>query len=102
MAEYLTGQGVPAEQILLEEESHNTWENLRRSRAVLEEHGYDVADGVVVVSNAFHLTRVRMLAERLGYGEISTLGAPSSHLPSRLKMYIREPIALVKSFVLDR
>ena len=43
-----------------------------------------------------------MLAGRFGYGEISTLAAPSSHLPSRLYMYIREPLALVKSFLLDR
>ena len=55
-----------------------------------------------MVSNGFHLTRARMLAGRFGYGEISTLAAPSSHLPSRLYMYIREPLALVKSFLLDR
>ena len=56
----------------------------------------------VVVSNGFHLTRARMLAERAGYDSVSTLAAPSSHLPSRLHMYVREPLALVKSFFLDR
>ena len=43
-----------------------------------------------------------MLAERAGFDNISTLAAPSSHLPSRLKMYVREPLALVKSFLFDR
>ena len=57
---------------------------------------------VLVVSNGFHLTRARMLAERFGYGEVSTLAAPTSHIPSRIQMYIREPLALVKSFFLDR
>ena len=33
---------------------------------------------------------------------VSTLAAPCSHLPSRLKMYIREPLALAKSFLFDR
>ena len=30
------------------------------------------------------------------------MAAPESHLPSRLKMYLREPLALVKSFMVDR
>ena len=69
---------------------------------MLEEAGIDPSDGVILVSNGFHLTRARMLAERIGYENVSVLAAPTSHLPSRLHMYIREPIALVKSFVLDR
>ena len=102
MADYLMEKGVPEENIFLEEESHNTIQNLMYSKKVLEDRGYDIREGVAVVSNGFHLTRVRMLAGRAGYENVSTLAAPSSHLPSRLKMYIREPIAMVKSFVLDR
>lgn len=101
MADYLMEKGVPEENILLEENSHNTIQNLTYSKRLLEERGYDISGGVAVVSNGFHLTRVRMLAGRAGYENVSTLAAPSSHIPSRLKMYIREPIALVKSFVLD-
>lgn len=102
MADYLTAKGVPEESILLEEGSRNTIQNLVYSKQLLEEQGYDVSEGVVVVSNGFHLARARMLAGRAGYENVSVLAAPSSHVPSRLKMYIREPIALVKSFVLDR
>ena len=103
MADYLMEEGVEEERILLEDQSHNTSQNLRNSAQVLKEAGYDLEEtDVLVVSNGFHLTRARMLAERAGFGEISTLAAPTSHLPSRLKMYIREPLALVKSFVFDR
>ena len=58
----------------------------------------------MVVSNGFHLARVRMLWGRVWEEEctLSTLAAPSTHLPSRLKMYIREPLALVKSYFFDR
>ena len=98
----LVEQGVEEERILLEEASHNTVQNLRYSRALLEEEGIDTSGGVLVVSNGFHLARVRMLAARCGFGQVSTLAAPESHLPSRLMMYIREPLALVKSFLLDR
>ena len=103
MADYLEKHGVDADQILLEDESSNTKENLIYSRELLEEQGVDVGEeGVLVVSNGFHLTRSRMLAERFGYGHVSTLAAPTSHVPSRIQMYIREPLALVKSFLLDR
>lgn len=103
MADYLEEHGVDADQILLEDESSNTKENLIYSRELLEEQGVDVGEeGVLVVSNGFHLTRSRMLAERFGYGHVSTLAAPTSHIPSRIQMYIREPLALVKSFFLDK
>lgn len=102
MADYLAEHGIPRENMILETMSHNTWQNLSFSARHLEEAGYDIKDGVMIVSNGFHLPRARMLARRLGFEQVSVLAAPSSHVPSRLKMYIREPIALVKSFVLDR
>ena len=102
MADYLAEHGIPRENMILETMSHNTWQNLNFSARHLEEAGYDIKDGVMIVSNGFHLTRAKMLAGRIGFEQVSVLAAPSSHVPSRLKMYIREPIALVKSFVLDR
>jgi uncharacterized SAM-binding protein YcdF (DUF218 family) len=104
MYDYLVEHGVDGERILLEDQSHNTDQNLRNTVELLADAGYDADADIVVVSNGFHLTRVRMLWSRICGGDdnLSTLAAPSSHLPSRLKMYLREPLALVKSFVLDR
>lgn len=102
MADYLVEQGFPSEQIIQESQSHNTNQNLRLSAQLLTQAGVDPEEGVLLVSNGFHLTRAKMLAERAGFENISALAAPSSHLPSRLKMYVREPLALVKSFIFDR
>ena len=102
MADYLADHGFARENIILETQSHNTHQNLVYSAKHLEEAGIDVKDGVVIVSNGFHLTRAKMLAGRAGYENVSVLAAPSSHTPTRLKMYVREPLALVKSFVFDR
>ena len=103
MADYLEEHGVDSDQILLEDQSSNTKENLICSRELLEEHGIIVgSDEVLVVSNGFHLTRAQTLAERYGYKSVSALAAPTSHIPSRIQMYIREPLALVKSFFLDK
>ena len=103
MADYLMEQGIEQERILLEDQSHNTVQNLTLTRRLLDELGYDLEQDIVVVSNGFHLTRVRMLWDRVWEEDnLSTLAAPSSHVPSRLKMYLREPLALAKSFVFDR
>jgi len=104
MRDYLTEAGLDARRIIMEDESHNTYQNMIYSARVMDEHDLDMEQGVLVVSNGFHLTRARMLWQRVtGEGEhLSTLAAPSSHTLSRLWMYIREPLALVKSFFLDR
>ena len=102
MADYLADHGFDRENIILETQSQNTDQNLRYSALHLAEAGIDIREGVVLVSNGFHLTRAKMLAGRAGFENISTLAAPSSHTPTRLKMYVREPLALVKSFVFDR
>lgn len=102
MADYLEAHGVARECIIEENLSHNTYQNLAYTAGHLKEAGIDPKDGVVIVSNGFHLTRAKMLAGRVGFENISTLAAPSSHIPTRLKMYIREPLALVKSFLFDR
>lgn len=103
MYDYLTAHGVDGGHILLEDRSFSTWENVTFSLETLAAGEYDASGGVVLVSNAFHLTRARMLWERAdGIGPVSALAAPSSHFPTRLQMYVREPLALVKSFFLDR
>lgn len=104
MRDYLVQEGIESERILVEDQSHNTVQNITYSARLMEERDLDMEQGVLIVSNGFHLTRARMLWDRVtGEGEhLSTLAAPSSHLPSRLWMYIREPLALVKSYILDR
>ena len=102
MYDYLTAHGVDGGQILMDDRSFNTRENVAYSLEALVAGGYDTSAGVVLVSNAFHLTRARMLWERAdGAGPVSVLAAPSSHWPTRLRMYVREPLALVKSFFFD-
>ncbi|MCI8303590.1 MAG: YdcF family protein [Lawsonibacter sp.] len=102
MADYLADHGFKREHIILEAMSHNTYQNFTFTARHLEDAGIDTREGIVIVSNGFHLTRARMLAGRVGFENVSTLAAPSSHTPSRLKMYVREPLALVKSFIFDR
>ena len=102
MADYLTAHGVEEEKVLLEPDSHNTAQKFRLFQTAAGPGGDRHLGRMLLVSNGFHLTRARMLAERAGFEQVSTLAAPASHLPSRLYMYVREPLALVKSFLFDR
>lgn len=86
--------------ILLEDKATNTGENLKFSKVVLADAGYDVSDGVILVSNNFHLARCALLGSRFGYS-VSTLSAVADHLPTKVYNYLREPFALVKSFLFD-
>ena len=101
MYEYLVDHGVDGQRIHLEDQSHNTKENLQNSKKLLGDLGYDPEEiEVLIVSNDFHLTRATMLAERYGM-ESSRLAAPATHITSKIKMFFSEPLALVKSFLLD-
>ncbi len=103
MANYLRAHGFEGT-ILQEENSYNTWQNVNYSLDLLKKEGYDTTDGVMLVTNGFHLSRIQMLWGRVTgtTANVSTLSAPVSHTPSAIQMFFREPLALVKSFVFDR
>lgn len=104
MYDYLTEHGVDGNSIFLEDQSRNTWQNINYTLDLLREEGHDTTSDVLLVSSGFHLTRISMLWERAvgGTDMVSTLAAPVTHKPSAVKMFFREPLALVKSFLLDR
>ena len=114
MYDYLTAHGVDGANILLEESSYNTHQNIRGTLNLLwnepnswewtDGSGLHTPDSYVLVSNDFHLSRALMLWKRATgrLDNVTTLPAPCSHFPSRVKMFFREPLALVKSFFFDR
>lgn len=112
MYDYLTERGVDGANIWMEDQSRNTWQNINNTFALMEGEGWDLTEDVLLVSSGFHLARIQMLWDRARVGilrdevyndqYISTLAAPVSHAPSRVQMFFREPLALVKSFLLDR
>lgn len=99
MEAFLRAQGFEGV-ILKEDSSHNTKENLKNSKEVLAQAGYDIQDGVILVSNDFHLARARLLGWRFGY-KVSTLAGKSDHLGHKIYNFLREPVGLVKSALLD-
>ena len=71
MYEYLAGRGIDPERIRREDRSRNTVENLRFSRAFIEEGA-----SVGIVTNNFHVYRAERLAAGQGYGRVQGIAAP--------------------------
>jgi uncharacterized SAM-binding protein YcdF (DUF218 family) len=88
MADLLLARDVPEHAIQLEDSSTNTRENLRFALPILETLG---TDRIVIVSDAYHLPRAKLIARRLGLH--ATGHAPplqSARLWPQAKGWLRE------------
>ncbi len=99
MRRALVRRGVDESRLYPEERSTSTQENLRYSRAILEELGVDPAQRVAIVTSDFHLCRARLM-----WG--GDPAAVPAHLPSALyfqcltvNYFIREAFGLAAYFV---
>lgn len=95
MAEYLVEHGVPAEQVLAEDRSRTTEENLRLSRAVADQA---LPQGsrpghLLVATNNYHVPRTALLSRRLGV-DADVVGGDTAgyYVPSA---YLREFLAVM-------
>lgn len=61
--QYAIEQGIPEEDIYLEETSTITQENLANAKVVMEEHSFETA---IIVSDPLHMKRAMLLAEDCG------------------------------------
>ena len=99
MRRALVRRGVDESRLYPEERSTSTQENLRYSRAILEELGVDPAQRVAIVTSDFHLCRARLM-----WG--GDTAAVPAHLPSAryfqcltVNYFIREAFGLAAYFV---
>ncbi|WP_150268013.1 YdcF family protein [Paenibacillus tepidiphilus] len=92
MRNYLVSQGVPEDIIHLDNESTNTYENLRYSQAIMREEELNTA---VIITHSFHGTRALEMAEELGY-QTPALAVTESKVMSMLKYKTREILAYTK------
>ncbi|RQD70498.1 MAG: YdcF family protein [Tindallia sp. MSAO_Bac2] len=96
---YLEGQKVPSEQILKEEESTNTLENIRNSVEALEKHKGINVEKIVIITSDYHMFRAQLIGRRIG---VETHGITASS-PTSLYWYyaMREFAAIFKSMISD-
>ncbi|MCH5203414.1 MAG: YdcF family protein [Oscillospiraceae bacterium] len=61
---YFIEKGVPAEQIISEDSSTSTEENIKYAAEILKER--EISDGIVLITNEFHQYRAYVFASRYG------------------------------------
>ena len=94
MARYLMENGIPEEQIYLEDRSTSTRENLRYSRAFTDpEH-----DRIGIVTNGFHMYRALLTAGQEGYKNVYKIPA-SSNPVFQINYMTREFFAVISVWV---
>lgn len=96
MYEVARQEGVPPNQIALEELSTNTIENLRNSKSLMQNRGWQSA---ILVSDAFHLYRARQQAKDLGLDVVGwwpALASPGwQNFDERSFGLVRDTLALM-------
>lgn len=88
---YLLGEGIAIDRIIEENQSTNTYENLKFSKERIEQD----TDKVVIVTNKFHIFRATSIAKKIGYADVEGLGAKSDKILT-VSYYVREAIAVIK------
>jgi vancomycin permeability regulator SanA len=83
--------GVAGNDIIIEDESHSTWENIAHSKNLTSQ-----CSSVVAVSDQYHLARIELLSWRQGWGDLQTV--PAQDRPpedSEKRSVYREVLAFI-------
>lgn len=101
MADYLQKyHSISAQRLLIENKSTSTELNLKYGETILNQHGLNKQQAILIVSNDFHLLRAEKIATKLGYTHISSFPAPTP-LNIRYNAWLREYFAFISGFVLN-
>lgn len=92
MCDYLIRQGIAKEQILLEDKSFNTYQNLVNSYAIMKQTGLSKA---IIVSNASHIRRSLVLAHNIGMNASGAPAPMANNTYLTAKQYVREGVAML-------
>jgi len=81
--DYLVAHGVPERAILLENQGRSSWQSMQGAGKMLEARG---VKRILVVSDGFHLFRLKLMARHLGFTAFGAAATDSPiHRDSRLE-----------------
>ena len=97
----LQDKGIARSRIILEDKSHNTFENLSFSKKILTNRRDGLPYSVYIATSDYHVYRTRRLANYVGFVEPMVMSAKSSatvFYPG----FIREIAAVIRSYFVFR
>lgn len=98
MYDWLTAKGVAPERLILEDQAANSYENITFSLELLQSHGGDPGGRIAIVSNEYHLHRIRLLAKHFGVDPVC-VAARTPYPILFLNYAVREAFALWEIWV---
>ena len=92
MQRAIQSKAVQPLNLILDEESHNTFENISNSKSRLGD-----ADSVIIVTDKFHLARSVIMAHAAGFKTVYWHAPKGEYYPRNelIYYYIRESVAMV-------
>lgn len=93
MAEYLISKGIPAEKIILEDESQSTMENYKFTKKILDEKNIPYKS-IAFVTNDFHIYRAKKYAAYCGFENANALSTKTD-LFSFVPAVTREVLGII-------
>ena len=101
MKTYLIEKGLPENRIIMEAQSKSTYENFMFSKEILDEKYGKDDYSAVFITNDFHVLRASIIADRSGFRNIEGIGS-DSYTQSILNDYLREGLAVIKTFMIGK
>lgn len=87
--EQLTGMGIAADRLWLEDKSTSTWENLHFSMNIIEEKTGSRPEKAGILSSEYHLYRAGLFAKDCGFDAVG-IPAKTQRFTIRLNYFLRE------------
>lgn len=97
MRDYLVKHGIASQDILIEDGSYSTYQNLSNCQTIMKNYGFTSA---VIVSNASHMRRALKLAQDLGIQSSGAAAPMANNLYLTTKQYLREGAAMLSLLVI--
>ncbi|WP_009610649.1 YdcF family protein [Caldanaerobacter subterraneus] len=93
---YLLEKGVASKNILLDNKSFSTYENLLFSKEIMEKNSLKTA---IIVSNKFHLKRASVIAKRIGIDASFSGVFVKEYVGDEVYGFLREVLALLYTYL---
>lgn len=97
MKEFFISNGIDENKIIIEPDSHSTFENFAFSKEKILKVGGSIVNNSAFVTNSFHTFRSKKIAEQIGFKGILEI---SAYTPKafRINNYIREGLSIINYY----
>ena len=98
MKDFFVSNGVEESRIILEPDSHSTYENFEFSKEKILKTGGSIENNSAFVTNSFHVFRSKKIAELIGYKNIVEISAYTPKA-SKISNYLREGLSIINYYL---